>query len=185
MSKPSGQLKTHIGIAVIIIALSGAWSYAYIHVRALRASYTGALVTLAKEQARVKSVQTLRNLVTSTKDDREQLAKIFVKEDDLITFLDRLAEVGAHASLDFKITDASVSDRGLALSFEGKGTFKNNLYFLELIEALPQSVSIESTDAEDNSPDHTADDWLFRTSVRLASYVPKETATAATPSNSR
>lgn len=172
-SKP---IISQLVLVLIGVGLVGAWSFLYARAAGLRQEYRSVSTLLAREQERVKTIQSLRDLVRDTQVERQALAQAFVREDAIIGFLDTVESTAAHAELLFEVINAQVTQEGLVLTIQTEGTFESTLYFTELLENLPYILSINSF--ETSTPNAKEKKWDSTIVLRLSSFIPKKSSEA-------
>lgn len=163
---------SQILLAIIAAALVGVWSFLYVRAADLRVQHKTSSEILVKEQERVKNIQSLRDLIKSTSEDRAKLASIFVYEDNVITFLDRVEYVAAYAGLSFEVSNAQVTEKGLVLTTQATGSFEDTLYLLELLEHLPYQLSVLSVETRNPNPAERV--WTTNLTMQLSSFIAKD-----------
>lgn len=110
--------------------------------------YSGTESASAKEQ-KFRAVKTVAD---ENKDAIEILRSSFVKKGDEVKFIESIEETAASSNIKFDISsldaknDASSFKEDIKITAKTEGSWKNTITFLDKIEKMPFTVSIDDVD---------------------------------------
>jgi Tfp pilus assembly protein PilO len=101
-----------------------------------------------QKETKLKSV---KDIIKDTKQGREKIDTYFIKDDEIINFIEEIEKIGRDIGVDVEIISVSISDSKLQqdnisellnLSLEAQGQWGRVFHFLAFIENLPFKINI-------------------------------------------
>src|SRR3989338_5573563 len=130
-------------LAGVNVLLIGIWCLLFNSVSSLRAEYHAVSLPLAEESGKESYVTRVSRQLRESESDRASLKSLVVDKGNEAVFLEKIEELGSVSGTMLKISGFEERGGALRLAVKSSGTFANVLYFMNLLEALPLSVSIE------------------------------------------
>jgi Tfp pilus assembly protein PilO len=142
-------------MSIVALAVTALLAVGYVWMfMAVRAELTQASLVAEEVQILAKKnayTNTVRKVVRDTEALRSELDSYFVNEEDLVTFLNDLENLGDNAGAVVTVQsvqtgkriskDASIEELRLALKADG--SLENVFHLLSLIEAFPKAISLD------------------------------------------
>jgi len=113
-------------------------------------------------------ISTIRSIAEDTLKEREIIDGYFTENNDVVDFMEKLEELAVHSgvsmelsSVDVKVESINDIERGvLFLGISSSGTWNEIMYFLDLIQTLPDIVDMK--DVRMNKADKKDDVQIWR-----------------------
>lgn len=179
---------------VLVLGVFGGYFYFRSIIKDTVHSSADAMAEIASEQLSRSNMFALKKAMSETETDREMLQSYFVKEDDVVKFIELIEGLGKKTNTIVQITQAQASQdpkkaSTLFISLSSSGTFADVTHFLVLLENLPHDMSVNKVLLSvETTPEQTVVDqktgkiisskpgtksWTADVDINLLSYQPK------------
>jgi len=130
-----------------------------------------------EQQQSEEKLKSTRRLMVDTETERVKIDALFVSEDDIVGFIEKIESLGRHAgvSLELKsVDDSKTEDNVLSLRFTTNGNWESTFYFLALVESLPERIEVDGVNLRNTSRTEggkTTPSWFGDFSISLLSFL--------------
>ncbi|MBU3925929.1 hypothetical protein KJ763_02040 [Patescibacteria group bacterium] len=124
--------------------------------------------------------QNVKLLSSQTEDiaiNKEKLESAFLKEENIIGFIEKLESIGKEVNVSVKIFSAEIGKGSDSprLRINLKGTFQNIFGYITLLENLPYQISFDSLNlVKKVSGDEKIGDWDSDIEISIISFLSKK-----------
>mgnify|MGYP000430430516 CR=1 FL=1 len=150
-------------LAGISVAVFGALVVAYLLLYTNMRTVAAERISLVKEAELLETqnarTNNIRSLIRANDDLRGELGAFFVRENEIVSFLDDVENLGLLAGLLVnvesvnlgKVLDTDALAEELVLSITAEGSISELFHLLSLFENLPKALSVESVQLTQNA----------------------------------
>jgi hypothetical protein len=148
------ETKKNIAVlAILNIIIFGLFFYLFISIRQSDEDVSTKLVQIKRWIDRDERLQSVKNLMSETKDQREKIAKIFVQADGSVDFIETVESLGKAAGVKVEIGSVGIdasrnkigsSTESFRFSVKTEGGWANVIHLLGLLESMPFKVSFDN-----------------------------------------
>lgn len=181
-------------LTVLVLGALGGYFYFHSILKDTAQSTTDAMTEIANEQLSQSNIFALKKTIKETEADRDTLQSYFVKEDEVVVFIESIESLGKKTNTTVQITQAQASQdpkkpSTLFISLSSSGTFSDVTHFLVLLENLPHDISVDKVlMSVQTTPEQVIVDsktgkivssksgtksWTADVDINLLSYQPK------------
>jgi len=133
----------------IFVAMTSFFVVVYLKVEKIKVE-TGVLYQqIAVDRESIEDFNLLKKTAVNIKEDSEKINTFFVKQDDVVGFLDKIESLGMTTGTQVLIQ--SVTDKKIATSttlisigVNAQGSYSNVHYFIRMLEELPYQTEIQN-----------------------------------------
>lgn len=181
-------------LTVLVLGALGGYFYFHSVIKDTIQSTADAMTEISNEQLSQSNIFALKKTIKETEADRDTLQSYFVKEDEVVKFIESIEDLGKKTNTIVQITQAQASQdpkkaSTLFISLSSSGTFVDVTHFLVLLENLPHDMSVNKVLLSvETTPEQTVVDpktgkivsskpgtksWAADVDINLLSYQPK------------
>lgn len=160
----------------LFVAATGAYAWLFLEVR-----HTLEDVTVTVEEARLVATrdahtQTVRRVVRDTESERAEIDSYFLKEEEIVTFLEDIEALGVHVGAPVTVQSVAVEEAvdkderiiPLRLVLQSEGTLQELFYMLQLLETFPAALRVEKIQVTQDAEERTWNGTFHIIVLRLA-----------------
>ncbi|MBI5004895.1 MAG: hypothetical protein HZC04_01780 [Candidatus Lloydbacteria bacterium] len=125
---------------------------------------------IAEETHKEENLRLLKNSVQNTEGDRAQIAALFVSEDGIVSFIERVESLGVSSHAQVLLQSVSVEGGVLKLDISATGAFSEVFHFLTLLEKLPYRTVFEKVSILKLPEDKKGNEWQALATFDLLSF---------------
>ena len=154
--------KKIIILLILNLIVFGLYFYLYLNTKQIDKEVFMKLSQIKLEINRDERLQSLKDLLGKTKDQRDKISNIFVRSDGSVEFIEMIESLGRTAGVKLEIESVGVdafknkiasSTEYFRLSVKSEGSWINVMHLLTLLEEMPfkvliDNVSLSKTSAE-------------------------------------
>ncbi len=137
--------------ALLLSAVGSAYVWSFLEVRSIVENVATISAKAELWASSNENAQVVRRSVREIQAQREVLDTYFIKEDEIVSFLDDIEEIGDHARLPIEVIavesgipiDKDGLIRPLSISLRVSGELEDIFYALAMLEAMPRAVSVD------------------------------------------
>lgn len=120
---------------------------------------------------KIQNLKLLESQMDGFKKDSEKIETIFLKEENVVGFLESLEKTGEDIGVLTEIASAAINkgSKGIVFQINLKGDFEKIFQYLVLLENLPHQIVFEGLNMypEDNL-------WHSKIAIRIISFLPSK-----------
>ncbi len=180
-AKPiSSKVITTVGIlTLLLLGATGGFLY-LIHAKSNRVIE---LHQLLNDEINLNaSLDASKQVIKETEKERDIINGYFVKESNVVGFLEFLENIGHTVGANIKITTVTTEKpvnendkQKLALSIDMRGTWTSVLRYIKLLEAVPYNVEVEEVNINSlgvgELPDNSKPEWSGTIRIKVLMSV--------------
>lgn len=143
-------------VAVLFIlnmAIFGSYGFLFLDVKKINKNSADLVNEIESLENREDRLRSIKNLITYTKKEREQITGFFVQPAGSIDFIETVESLGRIAGVKIEIGSVGVeavkskigsSTESLRLALKTEGVWSDTIHFLSLLESAPFKLSFET-----------------------------------------
>ncbi|HEY4506144.1 MAG TPA: hypothetical protein VJJ24_01710 [Candidatus Paceibacterota bacterium] len=140
--------KTLVVTALLVLVLVGAWVFIFSRLLLMKHAYVEETKLLLEERNKELSYLSIQNILRETEEERAYLGSLFVTEDTVVSFLEKLEETGRVSGVVLELNSVKPNDSTLDFFFQVSGSFKDIYAFVKLAELLPYKIVVDKLDVK-------------------------------------
>lgn len=125
---------------------------------------------IAEETHKEENLRLLKNSVQNTEGSRVQMEALFVSEDGIVSFIERVESLGVLSHAQILLQSVSVDGGVLKLDVSAIGVFSEVFHFLTLLEKLPYRTVFEKVSILKLPEDKKGNGWQALVTFDLLSF---------------
>lgn len=148
MKNSMKEIKHIVGAVLVLLGLLAAYGFLFFM---MKKEVSGAAELLLREENasnEAKKIRELEKTLGETEEMRGKISSYFVKKSEAVSFIESIERLGGQSGLSLSLKNASVADKTnvFRLDASTEGSFGNTMYFLVLLENLPNKISVEKAE---------------------------------------
>lgn len=143
-----------IAIATTLnLIVFGACFYLFMNIKKIDKVVSEQLTQIESEVKKDESLRSIKNLMNDTKEEREQIAGLFVQPNGTVDFIEEVESLGRVAGVKLEVESVGIgalkdktgsSTESFRLFFKTEGSWGGTMHLLSLLENMPYKISFEN-----------------------------------------
>lgn len=162
-----------VGVIAALALLVGIWFFGFIELRAMARRTAVLGEKKATLEARRGNLQSLEAFIGNIAADQERVANVFVSEQTLVEFIERLERLAGETGVSLAIQEAQLPKKTgehLSIRFSTAGNLRDTMQYLLLVEHLPYQLRLTNADMQKNNARKGGDDWNAHYQLQVLSF---------------
>jgi len=151
--KPNSKSRNMLIVAAVLNAIVfGIFLFTFFTIKAKNERISSLTNETEQYLERDTMLRSIQGVLADTKDDLSLINSYFVSQDGAVDFIETVESVGRQSGIAVSIGSVSVQGgeeesqsvgEMLKLGVKTEGSWKNSIYFLELVESIPFKTHLE------------------------------------------
>ncbi len=158
-----------------LLAATSAYVWLFLEVRHTLSEVTNTAEDARFVAARNAHTQTVRRIIRDTEMERAELDSYFLREEDIVTFLGNVEELGIYVGAPITVQSVSAEEAidtderivPLRLVLSSEGALQELFYLLQLLETFPAAVQVQKVQITQDAKDRAWNGTFHITVLRL------------------
>lgn len=165
-------------IAIFILnisALLGCLSL-FSMVKSQRESAKEAIRNSSILEKKIQGVKLLESQIDKIREDKKKIDSVFLKEEDIVKFIETLEDLGKKTDILIKISSAEIGkgSENPKLRISANGSFQDIFHYIILLENLPNQIAFDNLNlVKKSSGDEKNGEWESGIEISIMSFLNK------------
>lgn len=162
-----------VGVIAALALLIGIWFFGFMEFRAMARRVAALGEKNTTLEARRGNLQSLEAFIGDIAADQERIASVFVSEQTLVKFIERLERLAGETGVSLAIQEAQLprkTGEHLSIRFSTAGNLRDTTQYLLLVEHMPYQLRLTSADIQKNNAQKDGDDWNAHYQLNVLSF---------------
>lgn len=153
----SNAIKNIVFLVILNLIVFGSSFYVFASIKSIDKNVSERLIQIKSAVDTEESLRSIKNLMSDTEREREQIAGFFVQSNGTVDFIETVESLGRIAGIKLETESVGVeslknktasSTELFRLSLRTEGSWGDTMRLLSLLENMPYKISFESVKLE-------------------------------------